>query len=96
MITDLDRAEVGEEEMSRHRLRQYPASDSNVMSPKPTMVIVVRVRYTLVAHEQLTMRDMTQRRWRNLTGDGASPTRLDRSGTVMPCQSRRGRFFRQR
>ena len=53
----LDPAEVGEEEMSRHRLRQHPASDSNVMSPKPRVVIVVRVQYTLVAHEQLTKRD---------------------------------------
>ena len=28
-----------------------PASDSNVMSPKPSVVIVVSVQYTLVAHE---------------------------------------------
>ena len=27
------------------------------MSPKPRVVIVVRVQYTLVAHEQLTKRD---------------------------------------
>ena len=31
---------------------------------------------------------MTQRRWRNLTGDGASPTRLGRSGTVMTTMTR--------
>ena len=31
--------------------KMRPASDSNVMSPKPSVVIVVRVQYTLVGHE---------------------------------------------
>ena len=31
--------------------KMRPASDSNVMSPNPNVVIVVRVQYTLVGHE---------------------------------------------
>jgi hypothetical protein len=31
--------------------KMRPASDSNVMSPKPSVVIVVSVQYTLVGHE---------------------------------------------
>src|SRR6056297_2056822 len=40
-----------EPESSTTTEKMRPASDSNVMSPKPRVVIVVSVQYTLVGHE---------------------------------------------
>ena len=41
--------------------KMRPASDSNVMSPKPNVVIVVRVQYTLVGHEYSAILVLHQR-----------------------------------